>query len=80
MAELADRQQIFVITHLPQMACLPGKHFLVTKSPDESGDRTETSIFELDSDRRAMELARMLGGATPAPEALALSRRLLGLG
>ncbi|MDR1545956.1 MAG: DNA repair protein RecN [Deltaproteobacteria bacterium] len=79
MAELAGRQQIFIITHLPQMACLPGKHFLAAKSPTESGERTETSIAELDSESRTLELARMLGGASPSPEALALSRRLLNL-
>ncbi|MDR1111390.1 MAG: DNA repair protein RecN [Deltaproteobacteria bacterium] len=80
MAELATRQQILVITHLPQMASLPGRHFLVAKSPDESGGRTETTIAELDQDLRTMELARMLGGASPSPEAMALSRRLLGQG
>ncbi|MDR1486732.1 MAG: DNA repair protein RecN [Deltaproteobacteria bacterium] len=78
MKELAGRQQIFVITHLPQMASLPGRHFQALKSPDESGDRTETSINELDDERRTTELARMLDGASPSPEALALSRRLLG--
>jgi DNA repair protein RecN (Recombination protein N) len=79
MAELASRQQIFIITHLPQMASLPGCHFLAFKSPDESGNRTETSIIELDDDNRTIELARMLDGASPSPEALALSKRLLGL-
>ncbi|MDR0355668.1 MAG: DNA repair protein RecN, partial [Deltaproteobacteria bacterium] len=48
MAELSNNQQILVITHLPQMASLPGRHFLAAKSPDESGDRTETQISELD--------------------------------
>ncbi|MDR2443979.1 MAG: DNA repair protein RecN [Deltaproteobacteria bacterium] len=77
MAELSLRQQILVITHLPQMASLKGKHFLVFKSADETGDRTQTSIRELDMEARTMELARMLDGAEPSPEALALSKRLL---
>jgi DNA repair protein RecN (Recombination protein N) len=76
MAELATRQQVLVITHLPQMASLKGKHFQVSKG--EAGDRTETAIVELDEAGRTLELARMLGGAAPSPEALALSRRLLG--
>ncbi|MDR0622388.1 MAG: DNA repair protein RecN [Deltaproteobacteria bacterium] len=80
MSELATRQQVLVITHLPQMASLPGRHFLVAKSPDQSGDRTETSITELDRDLRELELARMLDGARPSPEAMALSRRLLDHG
>ncbi|MDR2300501.1 MAG: DNA repair protein RecN [Deltaproteobacteria bacterium] len=80
MTELCSRQQVLVITHLPQMASLPGRHFLVAKSPDQTGDRTETTITELDRDLRELELARMLDGAQPSPEALALSRRLLDHG
>jgi DNA repair protein RecN (Recombination protein N) len=80
MSELSTRQQVLVITHLPQMASLPGRHFLVAKNPDQSGDRTETTITELDRDLRELELARMLDGAQPSPEALALSKRLLDHG
>ncbi|MDR1608356.1 MAG: DNA repair protein RecN [Deltaproteobacteria bacterium] len=79
VAELAGRGQIFVITHLPQMACLPGRHFLVAKTADAQNDRTLTTIRELPPNDRAQELARMLGGACPSPEALALSQKLLGL-
>ncbi|MDR3135267.1 MAG: DNA repair protein RecN [Deltaproteobacteria bacterium] len=80
MSELSTRQQVLVITHLPQMASLQGRHFLVAKNPDETGDRTETTITELDHDLRALELARMLDGSQPSPEAMALSRRLLDHG
>jgi DNA repair protein RecN (Recombination protein N) len=79
MAELTKNQQIFVITHLPQMASLPGNHYLVAKGESSDAERTVTSITELTDDGRVKELARMLGGACPAPEALALSHRLLGL-
>ncbi|MDR1658405.1 MAG: DNA repair protein RecN [Deltaproteobacteria bacterium] len=79
MAELSTRQQILIITHLPQMASISGKHFQVFKSSDETGDRTQTSIQELDQSSRTMELARMLGGAEPSPEALALSKKMLNL-
>ena len=78
MAELSGRQQIVVITHLPQMASLKGKHFQVSKGQVDGGDRTETTIAELDQGGRTLELARMLDGAAPSPEALALSKRLLG--
>jgi len=79
MAELAERQQIFVITHLPQMAALKGRHFLASKSSDDIEDRTVTRFKELPQEDRAFELARMLGGACPSPEAIALSRQLLGI-
>jgi DNA repair protein RecN (Recombination protein N) len=77
MAELATRQQILVITHLPQMASLKGKHFQVYKDQVDGEDRTETGIVELDDEGRTMELARMLDGAAPSQEAMALSKRLL---
>ncbi|MDR1313879.1 MAG: DNA repair protein RecN [Deltaproteobacteria bacterium] len=76
MAELASRQQVFVITHQPLMAAIPGKHFLAEKSPD--GGRTHTVITELAPDQRLQEVARMLDGSQPSPQALALSKRLLG--
>lgn len=77
MAELAGRQQVVVITHLPQMAALAGRHFLVAKNPVEDGTRTVTSLTALSSAQRVEELARMLGGASPSPEALALAHKLL---
>jgi DNA repair protein RecN (Recombination protein N) len=75
MAELSERQQVFVITHQPIMAAIPGKHFLAQKSPE--GGRTLTNISELGPSARLEELARMLDGASPSPQAIALSRRLL---
>ncbi|MDR1080232.1 MAG: DNA repair protein RecN [Deltaproteobacteria bacterium] len=78
MAELSGRQQVFVITHQPLMAAIPGKHFLAEKSPD--GERTHTLISELAPDQRLLEVARMLDGSEPSPQALALSKRLLGQG
>lgn len=77
MAALSRSQQVIVITHLPQMAALSGRHFVVAKTPDLKAGRTFTSITSLDAPRRVEELARMLGGASPGPEAVALAERLL---
>jgi DNA repair protein RecN (Recombination protein N) len=77
MAELSKRQQVFVITHQPMMASIPGKHFLAFKNPEKG--RTLTFINELSQEKRLEELARMLDGKTPSPQAIALSRRLLGV-
>ncbi|MDR2340267.1 MAG: DNA repair protein RecN [Deltaproteobacteria bacterium] len=75
MAELAAHRQVFVITHQPLMAAIPGRHFLAEKNPE--GGRTLTSVRELSKDSRLAELARMLDGAKPSPQAMALSKRLL---
>ncbi|MDR2459160.1 MAG: DNA repair protein RecN [Deltaproteobacteria bacterium] len=78
MAELSRNQQIFVITHQPYMAALDGRHFLAYKAPE--GGRTLTYISELKHEERLNELARMLGGASPSPQALALSKAYLESG
>ena len=77
MADLALRQQVVVITHLPQMAALPGRHFVVAKESSPEAGRTTTTITPLDNSQRLAELARMLGGAHPSPEAKALATQLL---
>jgi len=77
MAELAGRQQLIVITHLPQMAALDGLHFVVAKHEDARAGRTVSSIGQLPPEKRADELARMLGGASPSREAQALAGQLL---
>lgn len=60
LARLAKRAQVITITHLPQIASLADRHFLVEKIP---GDPTHTSIAPLGSEERRGELERMLGGA-----------------
>jgi DNA repair protein RecN (Recombination protein N) len=78
LAELAGRRQLVLSTHLPRVAALAGRHFRVPKGPAEDQDRTTTDIIPLKPRERVEELARMLGGAKPAPEAEALAGRLLG--
>jgi DNA repair protein RecN (Recombination protein N) len=86
LAALAARRQLVIITHLPRVAALAGRHFRVTKGPTEENSkgptqnqgRTTTAIIPLEPRERVEELARMLGGANPSPEAAALAEQLLG--
>jgi DNA repair protein RecN (Recombination protein N) len=50
---------VITITHLPQIASRAARHFSVEKIP---GDPTYTRIEALDSEERAAEIERMLGG------------------
>ena len=59
LRRLAERAQVVVITHLPQIARVADRHFRVEKIP---GDPTSTTIERLADDERAGELERMLGG------------------
>jgi DNA repair protein RecN (Recombination protein N) len=57
---LADRQQVILISHWPQLACLADKHFQVSKEVLDS--ETFTRCLPLDRGEVAEELARMAGG------------------
>jgi DNA repair protein RecN (Recombination protein N) len=59
LRRLAERSQVLVITHLPQIASRADAHISVTKLP---GDPTHTRLEALGEDERQAELERMLGG------------------
>ena len=62
LKRVAKGQQIFCITHLPQVSAFADHHFRVEKR-QEAG-RTVTQVVHLVGDQRVNELARMLGGVT----------------
>lgn len=60
LAGLADRFQVFSITHLPQVACMADHHYRIEKTTEDASAKTE--VRQLTHDDRVKELARMLGG------------------
>ena len=60
LAAVAERHQVFVITHLPQIAARAGAHWRVEK--ETADGRAATRIALLEGEERVEELARMLGG------------------
>ena len=60
LGRLAKDHQILCITHLPQIAAMEEKHFLIEKKAE--GGRTTTHIRSLDEEESCRELARMMGG------------------
>ena len=62
LRKLGSFQQVFCITHLPQVASQAEHHLLVEKGLD--GQRTSTSVRMLKGVGREVEIARMLGGST----------------
>jgi DNA repair protein RecN (Recombination protein N) len=64
MRQIARQRQVLCITHLPQVAAAASAHFLVSKQVKDG--RTFTDVLPLDRQARVAELARMLGGQTPA--------------
>jgi len=60
LAEISERHQVFVVTHLPQLACRAHVHLLVEKKEGE--DTTVAGVRLLEGEGRVEEIARMLGG------------------
>ena len=76
LARVADRVQVLVVTHSPQVAARGGAHMRVAKQA-RSG-RAETMVLPLDLPARREEIARMLAGETVTEAARAAADSLLG--
>lgn len=60
LAALGADQQVFVVTHLPQVAAFADAHVQVTKQSGD--DQTVAIVSQLDAPERVIELTRMLSG------------------
>jgi DNA repair protein RecN (Recombination protein N) len=74
---VAEHHQVFVITHLPQIASRAHHHMLVEKTEREG--TTLTRVARLQGNDRVRELARMLGGDPESATSQAHARELLAL-
>lgn len=75
LASLGRDGQVFVVTHLPQVAAFADSHVLISKS--ELDARTEASATVLDSAGRVRELSRMLAGRQESAAAQKHAKELL---
>ncbi len=75
LKELAATNQVFCVTHQPQIASLADRHFVVEKS--EPGGRTSISVRELAAAEKLEEIARMLAGSEITEAARENARAML---
>lgn len=75
MAEISKGKQLFVITHLPQIASKAENHFYISKFVKDN--KTSTTAKLLRKEERVNEIARMLGGESET--ALKHAEEMLGL-
>lgn len=75
---VARDHQVFVVTHLAQIAARADHHLLVEKASGRARRPTTTDIRELAGDARIHELARLLGGDPESATSLDHARELLG--
>ena len=59
---ISKGRQVFCVTHLPQIASMADKHFLVEKQSDET--MTKTYLKPLSGQERIEEIARLAGGSS----------------
>jgi DNA repair protein RecN (Recombination protein N) len=78
MQRLGAYHQIIAISHLPQIAALADRHYVVRKDVDAG--RTRTSIRELAEDERARHVASMVSGEAVSEAALESARELISAG
>lgn len=78
LARLAEKRQILVVTHSPQVAARAGHHLIVMK---QGAKDVKTTVIPLKAmnDRRE-EIARMISGAEITAEARAAAEKLLETG
>lgn len=75
LKSLASRHQVFVVTHLAQVAACADAHLVVRK--EEDSDRVVTQVHPVSGQERVAEIARMLSGDDGAA-GLAHAEELLG--
>ncbi|MBQ4429195.1 MAG: DNA repair protein RecN [Clostridia bacterium] len=72
---VSKQKQVLSVTHLPQIAAFADCHLLVEKHTD--GERTHTTLRELDLSERRSELARIMGAAGSHEGALSYASEML---
>jgi len=75
LARLAQKSQLLVVTHSPQVAARAAHHYRIEKAHQDGV--TRTTVRKLTPDERREEIARMLSGAAITDEARAQAARLL---
>jgi DNA repair protein RecN (Recombination protein N) len=77
LSEVATRHQVFVVTHLAQVAARAERHVLVEKAAKDG--LTSAGVRTLAGEARVEEIARMLGGDPESAKSRAHARELLAV-
>lgn len=77
LAAVAERSQVLVVTHLPQLAAFADAQVAVAKGEEQ--DRTIASARLLNSEARIVELSRMLSGQPGSRTARGHAEELLSV-
>ena len=78
MQQLGTDRQVLAVTHLPQVAACANHHLVVSKQMQ--GTSTVSTVGAVVGDKRAAEIARMLGGEKLSGTTLAHANEMLQAG
>ena len=78
LREVAEAHQVFVITHLPQLAASGHRHYRVDKA--ERDGRAAVEVGSVTGEDRVREVARMLGGDPDSTASQEHAQELLDAG
>ncbi len=78
LADLTSEHQVFVVTHLAQVAACADNHVVISKFTDEAV--TTSAARLLGDDERVVELSRMLSGSPDSSAAREHAEELLAAG
>lgn len=74
LANISKSRQVLVVTHLPQIAAMSDKHFLIDKTV--KGDKTITAMTELEEEGVLNEIVRLTGGVSNSQVSLSHAEEL----
>jgi DNA repair protein RecN (Recombination protein N) len=75
LAQVADKRQVLVVTHLPQVAAHGRQHLRVSKIA--GAEKVISQVMPLSGEERVLEIARMLGGQEITETTLQHAREML---
>ncbi len=75
LKEVSAFRQVICVTHLPQIASFAASHYLIEKSSDDKG--TYTTVKQLNTEDRELELARMVYGGEITSAQLKTAKEML---
>lgn len=77
LKKLSQNKQVFVITHLAQIAAFADTHYLIEKK--QIGDKTQSMVTSLDYEGRVREIARIISGTVVTEHAVETAKEMLSL-
>lgn len=75
LAYISKGHQVICVTHLAQIACMAGSHYLIEKISGEN--ETRTTVELLDRNKKIKEIARLVGGSESSSTSLKYAEELI---